>query len=252
VAGGGVVGRRIHRWALVEIGVSSCAFQRALAEALNGLSLTRADSLDAAVALAGRVILLLGEGDDPIAPIGSCAAGCRPDTLVTCECAEGSEVARWARAGVTNCFVGVGSLVELRTALLSSAVVLDASDLAVEIAGARTRLTRTQFQLFRHLSSKTGQWLTPSELVKEALGTHHQNEAALVRVHIHAIRRALGPLAAVIETDPARARGYRFREDLIHQQHGTHDRHRPGTEPARLITLARHHHALRQDTGERR
>jgi DNA-binding winged helix-turn-helix (wHTH) protein len=212
------VKRRMHGWALVEIGVSSLAFRRAFARALNGLSLPRADSLEAAFGLACRVVLQVGDGVDPVAQTCSFTQGCRSRVIVACELAEGSEVARWARAGLINCFVGVASLVELRSAILSvvaTAVVLDASDLAIEIAGVRTRLTRTQFQLFQHLSGKSGHWVTPSELVKQTLGTHHQNEAALVRVHIHAIRRALGPLAPVIETDPERARGYRFRGDLV-------------------------------------
>jgi DNA-binding response OmpR family regulator len=180
----------------------------------------QADSLGAALELSRRVVLLVGDGVDPVAPIHCCAPERRPHVLVTCERAEGSEVARWARAGVTNCFVGLASLTELRAVVQSSSaddspdVRLDASDLAIEVAGARTRLTRTQFRLLQHLSANSGHWVTPSELVKEALGTHHENESALVRVHIHAIRRALGPLAPLIETDPGRARGYRFRNDL--------------------------------------
>jgi DNA-binding response OmpR family regulator len=187
---------------------------------LKGPSLLRADSLDAAFRLSARVVLLLGDGADPVAPIQSCEQEHRPHVLVACEHAKGSEVARWARAGVTSCFVGVEALPELRAAILSTAeddsmdIVLDVSDLAIEIAGARTRLTRTQFRLLEHLIAHRGHWVTASELVKEAVGTHHEQDSALARVHIHAIRRALGPLASLIETDPGRARGYRFRKDL--------------------------------------
>jgi DNA-binding response OmpR family regulator len=213
------VGRTGHQPALVEIGASPPGFRHAFATALRGQPLVRADSLNAALRLSCRVVLLLGEDVDPVALIQSCAKELRARVLVTCEHAEGSEVARWARAGITNCFVGVESLTELRAVIRSSAaadsvdVLLDPSDLAIEVAGARARLTRTQFRLLQHLNVKRGHWVTASELVKEALGTHHENEAALVRVHIHAIRRALGPLAALIETDPARARGYRFGQD---------------------------------------
>jgi DNA-binding response OmpR family regulator len=218
------LGRIGHKPALVEIGVSPAGFRCALARVFEGLSLPRADSLDAAFGLSCRALLLVGEGVDPIAPIQSCAKDLRPNVLVACEHAEGSEVARWARAGVTNCFVGVESLVELHAAVQSSVqndsrdLRLDATDLAIEIAGVRTRLTRTQFRLFHHLARSADRWVTASELVKEALGTHHENESALVRVHIHAIRRALGPLAPLIETDPARARGYRFRRDRVESQ----------------------------------
>jgi DNA-binding response OmpR family regulator len=211
-----------HRAAVVEIGAVSDGFRHALANAMDELSLPRRSSLDAAFQLSRRVVLLVGDCADPVALLQSCARELRPHALVACERAEGSEVARWARSGVTNCFVGVDSLAELRAAVESSArcssldVMLDASDLAIEVAGTRTRLTRTQFRLLENLSIKSGRWVTPSELVKEALGTHHENESALVRVHIHAIRRALGPLARLIETDPRRARGYRLRSDLVH------------------------------------
>jgi DNA-binding response OmpR family regulator len=185
------------------------------------MSLQRANSLDATLGFSGPVILLVGAGVDPVAPIQSCAKELRSRIIVACERAEGSEVARWARGGVTNCFVGVESLAELHIAVHLAAdresleVLLDASDLAIEIAGARTRLTRTQFRVMQQLSARRGHWITASELVKQAFGTHHEDEAALVRVHIHAIRRALGPLAPLIETDRARARGYRFRKDLV-------------------------------------
>jgi DNA-binding winged helix-turn-helix (wHTH) protein len=216
-----------HGAAVVEIGAISRGFRRAVANALSGLSLPRRDSLDAAFCLSDRVVLLVEDGIDPVAPIQDCAKEPHQDALVTCEGAEGSEVARWARAGVTSCFVGAESLVELRAAVQSPGgddaldVLLDASDLAIEVAGARTHLTRTQFRLLQYLSVNSGHWITPSELVKEALGTHHQNDSALVRVHIHAIRRALGPLAPLIETDAARARGYRFRSDLVQSAFAT-------------------------------
>jgi hypothetical protein len=208
------VGRKGRTLALVEIGEGSPSFRHALAQALEGLSPRKAGSLDAAFATSSRVVLLAGCGVDPVAPIRSCSPACRPHVFVASERAEGSEVARWARAKIANCFVGTESLVELRAAIVSPArddspdVLLDAGDLAIEVGGTRTRLTRTQFRLLEHLSVKRGDWVTPSELVKEALGTHHENESALVRVHIHAIRRALGPLAPLIETDPGRARGY--------------------------------------------
>ncbi len=207
-----------HESALVEISAISPTFRRAVEKALNHLSLHRVDSLDVALGLTHQVVLLVGDGVDPVALFRRCVPGRRRHLLVACERAEGSEVARWARAGVTRCFVGTTSLVDLRADLLASeppAVSLDASDLAIEIRGVRTRLTKTQFRLFQHLSARSGQWVTPSRLVKEVLGTNHANDSALVRVHIFAIRRKLGPLAPLIETDPARARGYRFREDLL-------------------------------------
>jgi hypothetical protein len=77
----------------------------------------------------------------------------------------------------------VESLAELSDALLSSHaddsldVLLDATDLAIEIAGMRTRLTRTQFRLLEHLSVKRGCWVTHarrrnSTLQPETYGTN--------------------------------------------------------------------------------
>jgi len=92
----GLVGQRV---ALVQIGESSQSFRHALARALDGRSPATVESLDAAFAVASRAVLLAGDGVDPVAPIHGCTRERRPYVLVACERAEGSEVARWARAG---------------------------------------------------------------------------------------------------------------------------------------------------------
>lgn len=90
-------------------------------------------------------------------------------------------------------------------------VELDANELVVRIGGDTVGLTRTQFSILAYLVQHCGRWVTTSELIREVLGTHHQPDTSLVRVHVHAIRRRLGTRAAWVESDRRRARGYRWR-----------------------------------------
>lgn len=90
-------------------------------------------------------------------------------------------------------------------------VEVDANELLVRIQGEPVGLTRTQFSILAYLIQHSGRWVTTSELIREVLGTHHQPDTSLVRVHVHAIRRRLGGRAAWVESDRRRARGYRWR-----------------------------------------
>lgn len=88
---------------------------------------------------------------------------------------------------------------------------LDVGELAVRVGDDLIRLTRTQFSLLAYLVRNGGRWVTAGELISQVLGTHHRPNTSLVRVHVHAIRRRLGPGAMRLETDQRRARGYRWR-----------------------------------------
>lgn len=90
-------------------------------------------------------------------------------------------------------------------------VSLNAEDLVLRIGATSVGLTRTQFSILAYLIENEGRWVTTSELIRQVLGTHHQPDTSLVRVHVHAIRRRLGPCAAWLESDRRRARGYRWR-----------------------------------------
>jgi hypothetical protein len=90
-------------------------------------------------------------------------------------------------------------------------VVLDAETATVRIRDRVVELTRTQFSIFSYLFATAGHWVTASELIHEVLGTHHLPDTSLIRVHVHAIRRRLGPEAEALESDRRRARGYRWR-----------------------------------------
>ena len=89
-------------------------------------------------------------------------------------------------------------------------VTLLPDDLVLLIDGDRIVLTRTQFSIFSYFYENIGHWVTPHDLIRRVLGTHHQPDTSLVRVHVHAIRRRLGRAAIWLESDPRRIRGYRW------------------------------------------
>jgi DNA-binding winged helix-turn-helix (wHTH) protein len=96
-------------------------------------------------------------------------------------------------------------------------VVLDAETATLRIRDRVVELTRTQFSIFSYLFASAGHWVTASELIHEVLGTHHLPDTSLIRVHVHAIRRRLGPEAEALESDRRRARGYRWRGLIEHR-----------------------------------
>lgn len=96
-------------------------------------------------------------------------------------------------------------------------VVLDADAATVRLRDRVVELTRTQFSIFSYLFATAGHWVTASELIHEVLGTHHLPDTSLIRVHVHAIRRRLGPEAEALESDRRRARGYRWRGLVEHR-----------------------------------
>lgn len=96
-------------------------------------------------------------------------------------------------------------------------VVLDAEAATVRLRDRVVELTRTQFSIFSYLFASAGHWVTASELIHEVLGTHHLPDTSLIRVHVHAIRRRLGPEAEALESDRRRARGYRWRGLVEHR-----------------------------------
>ena len=90
------------------------------------------------------------------------------------------------------------------------AVELLPEEFVLVIEGERVVLTRTQYSIFAYFYENIGHWVTPQDLIRQVLGTHHQPDTTLVRVHVHAIRRRLGRAAVWLESDPRRIRGYRW------------------------------------------
>jgi DNA-binding winged helix-turn-helix (wHTH) protein len=88
---------------------------------------------------------------------------------------------------------------------------------SVSAFGTDFRVTRTQLRILNILAQRTGQWVSATDLMKQALNTHHLGDSAVIRVHIHSLRRSLGAWSRVLETSPVRGRGYRLASEYPFQ-----------------------------------
>ena len=77
-----------------------------------------------------------------------------------------------------------------------------------DLEGVAAVLSRTEFALLTVMAQTPTRWVSAQELIQSALGTHHRSETSLVRVHVHNMRKKLGPLSVIIES--RRGRGYRY------------------------------------------
>jgi DNA-binding response OmpR family regulator len=79
--------------------------------------------------------------------------------------------------------------------------------------GVPLELTRSEFKLLEALIRQQGRAFNRTELIDSALGDDALVMDRTIDVHIRALRKKLGPHAAVIET--VRGVGYRFREGAM-------------------------------------
>ena len=77
-----------------------------------------------------------------------------------------------------------------------------------DLEGAAAVLSRTELALLTAMVRQPTRWVSAQELIETAIGTHHRRETSLVRVHVHNMRRKLGPLSVIIES--RRGCGYRY------------------------------------------
>jgi two-component system, OmpR family, KDP operon response regulator KdpE len=70
-------------------------------------------------------------------------------------------------------------------------VRLDAEQRTVQVGPRTVKLTPTEFSIFQYLAERPGVWVTSDRIIAEVIGTHHAPRTALVRVHVHHIRRKL-------------------------------------------------------------
>lgn len=89
-------------------------------------------------------------------------------------------------------------------------VFLDTERGILSLGGIPVILTRTQFYILAYLVTHSERWITAAELIEQVLGTHHEPDTALIRVHIHNIRRRLGGAARYLLADRRYWRGYRW------------------------------------------
>lgn len=76
----------------------------------------------------------------------------------------------------------------------------------VQVGPKQVRLTPTEFAIFQYLAERPGMWISSDRIISEVIGTHHQPRTALVRVHVHHIRRKLGECGWCVRAE--HGRGY--------------------------------------------
>lgn len=75
-------------------------------------------------------------------------------------------------------------------------------------------LTPSEARLLCLLRSRPGQWRSTAELFAAVgYGKLPKKPSALIRVHVHFLRRKLGADGRRLESDPSRVRGYRWAKE---------------------------------------
>ena len=94
----------------------------------------------------------------------------------------------------------------LRPALLrSSEIAADPATLRIRVRDVETRVSRKQFEVFVHLAEHRERWVHSDEIIAAVSGTHHDPTTSLVRVQMHALRKALGAAREFIRCDGHRS-----------------------------------------------
>jgi DNA-binding response OmpR family regulator len=175
------------------------------------------------------LVVVCGDTFDVLAALSGLEHSSLARVIVACEHASPAAVATFLDLGLAGWLAGAHDFERSREVNQRAPPESDIRELAppsvrileesftVKIRDHVATLTATQFRILKLLVERAGQWTTPSCIVAEAVGTHHRADSSLVRVHLHAIRRALGPWASLIETSSRRSRGYRFVE-LVPQE----------------------------------
>jgi DNA-binding response OmpR family regulator len=83
----------------------------------------------------------------------------------------------------------------------NSEIAADSDTLRIRVRDVETRVTRRQFDIFICLAAHLGRWVHSDAIIAKASATHHDPATSLVRVQIHALRKALGPERSCIRSD---------------------------------------------------
>lgn len=87
-------------------------------------------------------------------------------------------------------------------------VVLEPDQRTVQVGPKRVKLTPTEFAIFQYLAERPETWVTSDRIISDVIGTHHAPRTALVRVHVHHIRRKLGDCGWCLRAE--HGRGYKL------------------------------------------
>lgn len=85
-------------------------------------------------------------------------------------------------------------------------VRIDPDKRMVQVGPKSVKLTPTEFAIFQYLAERPGIWISSDRIISEVIGTHHAPRTALVRVHVHHIRRKLGECGWCLRAE--HGRGY--------------------------------------------
>jgi DNA-binding response OmpR family regulator len=160
-------------------------------------ALARLDALKAAFPRAP--ILALTDGSEPALASGLLRAGASAHYAFP---AETSAV----KAFVIECVGRVSGFWSLSLDEVDFA--LDEAGFLLKLREVEAHLTKSEFSIMAYLVSHREQWITARDVLREVLGPNHADGTSLVRVHMHNIRRKLGPLGNAIQV--VRGKGYRL------------------------------------------
>ena len=97
-------------------------------------------------------------------------------------------------------------------------IAADCETLRIRVRDVEARVSRKQFDIFMYLAEHRERWVHTDEIIATVSGTHHEPTTSLVRVQIHALRKAFG-----VERDCIRCDGRKsYMLSLIA---GAQDRH---------------------------
>ncbi len=77
--------------------------------------------------------------------------------------------------------------------------------LRIRVGDVEARVTRKQFELFVYLAEHRERWVHTDEIIAAVSGAHHDPATSLVRVQVHALRKALGSARVRIRSDGHRS-----------------------------------------------
>ncbi len=77
----------------------------------------------------------------------------------------------------------------------------DFETLRIRVRDVDARVSRKQFEIFLLLAERREHWVHSDEIIAAVSGTHHDPASSVVRVQIHALRKAVGAARECIRCD---------------------------------------------------
>jgi len=76
------------------------------------------------------------------------------------------------------------------------------------LASMLAKLRRAEARLLQYLADRRGEWVSSMDVARDVFSANPMQGGGIVRVHVHALRRKLGPLGMSLVSE--RTRGYKF------------------------------------------